>query len=326
MTGKIYIISGFLGAGKTTLIQRMLKEVFYNQKVALIENDFGEISIDASVLRESSVEVTEIHSGCICCSLSGDFVKALHDLLVRFEPEVLIIEPSGVGKLSDIVKACSDPELASVVELEAAITVVDAKRCRMYRDNFGEFFEDQVKNASLVLLSHLEDAADKLQPAVSMVNELNPSAPVHPVPQTKAELLEVLFCDHDAQHSHDSGDFHDEEGCSCSHHKHSHEHHHGDGACECGHEAEEVFDTVTIRTDRIFDTESLEHCMLELERLSGGRILRAKGIVQTENGALQVQYIPGDLKITACTLPGNTICIIGHELNQQELIHVMSGE
>ena len=146
MTTEIYIISGFLGAGKTTLIQKLIKESFQKDKVVLIENDFGEISIDAALLKSSGIEVKEINAGCICCSLSGDFVKAVKELLDRFHPDKIIIEPSGVGKLSDIVKACSDQRIQQLAKVKSKITIVDVKRCKVYLHNFGEFFEDQIEN------------------------------------------------------------------------------------------------------------------------------------------------------------------------------------
>lgn len=173
MATEIYVISGFLGAGKTTLIQKLLKEAFRKEKVVLIENDFGEISVDAALLKSGGIEVKEMNSGCICCSLSGDFVKALKELLDRFHPDKIIIEPSGVGKLSDIMKACSDPRVQALAKVKAKITVVDVKRCQMYLDNFGEFFEDQIQNANVILLSRTESFSDKINDAYRLVKSLN---------------------------------------------------------------------------------------------------------------------------------------------------------
>lgn len=173
MATEIYVISGFLGAGKTTLIQKLPKEAFDKEKVVLIENDFGEISVDAALLKSGGIEVKEINAGCICCSLSGDFVKALRELLDRFRPDTIIIEPSGVGKLSDIAKACSDPRILPLADVKAKITVADVKRCRMYLENFGEFFEDQIRNADLILLSRTEAFPDRIDDAYRLIKSLN---------------------------------------------------------------------------------------------------------------------------------------------------------
>ena len=178
MAAEIFVISGFLGAGKTTLIQKLLKEAFAKEKVALIENDFGEISVDAALLKSGGVEVREINSGCICCSLSGDFVKSLKELLDRFHPDKIVIEPSGVGKLSDIIKACSDPRILPHAEVKGKITIVDIKRYKMYLDNFGEFFEAQIQNADAVLISRVDDFPGRVNAAYEIVKGLNTHAVV----------------------------------------------------------------------------------------------------------------------------------------------------
>ena len=161
MAVDVFIVSGFLGAGKTTFIQKLMREVFRGVRLAVVENDFGEESVDASLLGTSGVLVTELNSGCICCSLSGDFVRAFLDMLGRFKPEKVIIEPSGVAKLSDVVRACEDPRIAQLAEVRGKITVVDASSCRKYADNFGEFFEDQIEHADTILLSRTGRSPDR---------------------------------------------------------------------------------------------------------------------------------------------------------------------
>ena len=317
MATEIFVISGFLGAGKTTFIQKLLKEAFEGEKVVLIENDFGEINVDAALLKSGSVEVKEINAGCICCSLSGDFVKALRDLLRRFHPDKIIIEPSGVGKLSDIVKACADPRVHPLAEVKAKITVVDVKRCKMYLDNFGEFFEDQIQNADIVLLSRTEDDPDKASDAEKLIRGLNPHTAIVAKPWSRIAAADILYPDH--EHGNHCGHTH---GCSCGHH-HGH-----DDQCGCGlgHAAEDVFDTVTIRTKRIFSAEDLRTRIADMERSAKGTILRAKGIVRGPSGYMNLQYLPGDIQITKCAASGDMLCIIGRNLNQQELCTLFRGE
>ena len=310
MTTEIFVISGFLGAGKTTLIQKLLKEALKNEKVVLIENDFGEISVDAALLKSGSIEVKEINSGCICCSLSGDFVRALKELLERYHPDKIIIEPSGVGKLSDIVKACSDPRIQPLADVKTKITVADVKRCKMYLDNFGEFFEDQIENADIVLLSRSEDFPDKVGDAYKLMKSLNMHAPVLSGPWRQIAADEILDPGRE-HHVHDGR-----------------EHAHGGHDCNCGHShsAEEAFDTITIRTKRIFSIEDLKVRVTNMERSAKGTILRAKGIVRTPIGYVNLQYLPGDVRITNCAAGGDMICIIGRNLNRRELVSLFGGE
>lgn len=333
MAAEIYVISGFLGAGKTTLIQKLLKEAFRNEKVVLIENDFGEISIDAALLKSSGVEVKEINAGCICCSLSGDFVKALKELLDRFRPDKIMIEPSGVGKLSDIIKACSDPRIKPMATVKGKITVADVKRCQMYLDNFGEFFEDQIKHADVVLLSRTERFPDKVDSAYKLVRELNPHSAIIAKAWSHITAAEIL---HPEQEHHEQGE-HSRcgQGCSCRHHgaqvhqEHcpSGHHHHG-GHCDGKHNhgAEDVFDTVTIRTKGIFSIEDLQARVAKMEQGANGTILRAKGILRSTRGCVNLQYLPGDLKITKSAASGDMLCFIGRNLNQQELVSLFGGE
>ncbi|MBE7065729.1 MAG: cobalamin biosynthesis protein CobW [Ruminococcaceae bacterium] len=232
---KIDIFSGFLGAGKTTLIKKLISEAYTGEKLVLIENEFGEIGIDGGFLKEAGIEITEMNSGCICCSLVGDFGKALKKVIDEFSPDRILIEPSGVGKLTDVIKATKEV-LSDEVVLNSYTTVVDAKKCKIYHKNFGEFFNDQIKSASAVILSHTDDITEiKLDTCVGIVKELNPEAVIVTTPwkditgkqilaavektNTLSGDLEKLMEEHKHHHEHD-------EHCTCGCHDHEHEHHH----------------------------------------------------------------------------------------------------
>jgi G3E family GTPase len=325
---EIYIVSGFLGAGKTTLIRKLLKEAFYQEKVVLLENDFGEVSVDAALLKSGGIEVKEINSGCICCSLSGDFVKAVREIHRQYRPDKIIIEPSGVGKLSDVARACEDPAIQPPVNIKRKITVADAARCQSYLDNFGEFYEDQIENADVIVLSHTAEHPDKANAAVDSIKALNPHVPVFSKPWNQIGADEILFprrgqhgqeeCSPNYGYSHDSSHDHEYE----YDHDHGHDH-------ECDHDhdhsAEEVFDTVTIRTTRKFRNDELKNFIYRLERDFPGTVLRAKGILRGINGYIELQYLPGDLKIEDCDTEGDMLNIIGKDLNKQELIGLLEG-
>ena len=257
---KIDIISGFLGAGKTTFIKKLLEEAIAGEQVVLIENEFGQIGIDGGFLKNSGIEIREMNSGCICCSLVGDFGKSLEEVLTKYQPDRVIIEPSGVGKLSDVMKAVRDVASTLDVVLNSAVTIVDASKCKMYMKNFGEFFNNQIENAGTVVLSRTDvvDAA-KVQQDVELIREHNASASIVTTPCSQlsgAQLLEIIEKpdtmaedlmreveerraheaehDHEHQHHHDDDDDECEGGC----HDHDHEHHHhhddDDDECECG--------------------------------------------------------------------------------------------
>ncbi len=258
---KIDIFSGFLGAGKTTLIKKLIQEAYAGEQVVLIENEFGEIGIDGGFLQEAGVNITEMNSGCICCSLVGDFAKALQQVATEYAPERIIIEPSGVGKLSDIIKAVANAHIQGA-QLNAFCTVVDASKCKMYMKNFGEFFNDQVENASCIILSHVDKlSAEKLQTAVELLKEKNPTATIvtaswnslngksilaamEHTDSLQAELDRLAEEVHHAQHEEC-----DDPDCCChKHHEHEHEHEHGchehhhehhDQEGCCGHEHDE---------------------------------------------------------------------------------------
>ncbi len=310
MAIEIYIVSGFLGAGKTTFIRKLLKESFQDKKVVLIENDFGEISVDAAIMQTSGVTVRELNSGCICCSLSGDFIKSLKEVSERFHPDVVIIEPSGVGKLSEIAAACEDKRLSGLFKTKAKIAIADAKRCRMYSENFGEFFEDQIRHADTVVLSRTEDG-ETVKKALGLIHELNPEASVFSIPWESFNANNVLLTAVKVPetHSHDACRGHDHDNC-------------------CGHDhgAEEVFDTITLRTEREYSQDELKACFSELTQRLNEKLLRAKGIVQGKNGCLELQYVQDELKIAPTETTGNIICFIGNALNISELNAVFNGK
>ncbi len=242
---KIDIFSGFLGAGKTTLIKKLIKEAYAGEKVVLIENEFGEIGIDGGFLQDAGIEITEMNSGCICCSLVGDFTKALEKVLAEYAPDRIIIEPSGVGKLSDIIKAVQKVDSPDAV-LNCFTTVADAGKCKMYMKNFGEFYNDQVSHASAIVLSHTDKASDKkVEDAVALLREHNKDAVIVTTPLDKLsgkdileamerkDTLEDALAKLEAEaHEHHHHHHHDDEECECGHHHH---HHHDDEECECGH-------------------------------------------------------------------------------------------
>ena len=258
---KIDIISGFLGAGKTTFIKKLLKEAIAGEKVVLIENEFGEIGIDGGFLKDSGIEIREMNSGCICCSLVGDFGRSLNEVLTKYTPDRVIIEPSGVGKLSDVMKAVCDVAGEIDVVLNGSVTVVDAQKCKMYMKNFGEFFNNQIESAGTIVLSRTDVAdADKVAQCVEMIREKNPKAAIVTTPIDKLtgeQLLEIIEKPTDDMaeklleevkegHHHHHDD--DDEECCCGHHHHHHDdddddedehehhhHHHDDEECCCGH-------------------------------------------------------------------------------------------
>ena len=246
---KVDIISGFLGAGKTTLIKKLLKEVYANQQVVLIENEFGEIGIDGGFLKEAGINITEMNSGCICCSLVGDFGKALKEVTEKYHPDRIIIEPSGVGKLSDVRKAVEDAAEAAQLEVNSLITVANAAKIKMYMRTFGEFYNNQVENAGAIILSRTQSMTEEKQmEAAALVREKNPNAVIITTPWdelTGQQILDAIEGTHslakelmeEHEHHHHDGEC----GCGCGHdhdheeHEHHHEHHH-DGECGCGHD------------------------------------------------------------------------------------------
>ena len=279
---KIDIFSGFLGAGKTTLIKKLIKEAYAGEKVVLIENEFGEIGIDGGFLQDAGINITEMNSGCICCSLVGDFSKALQQVSAQYAPDRIVIEPSGVGKLSDVIKAVANAKLENAV-LNAFCTVVDASKCKMYMKNFGEFFGDQVENASCIILSHTDKTSeDKLAAAVALLKEKNATANIVTAVWDTLEGKTILAAmerkdslqaeldrlaqevehehEHHHHHHHD-GEECDDEHCCCHHHHHDHDHdydhghedhHHDHGCCEHDHEHEHHHEHHHHHADEVF--------------------------------------------------------------------------
>lgn len=247
---RIDIISGFLGAGKTTLIKKLFGDALKGQQVVLIENEFGEIGIDGGFLKDAGIEIREMNSGCICCSLVGDFGAALKDVITKYHPDRIIIEPSGVGKLSDVIKAVDGVEKEAGVALNSATTVVDVMKCKMHLRNFGEFFENQVKSAGTIILSRTDKAdTEKVEAAVKMLRELNPEAHIITTPvevlggkkvldTMEGAIINLAQVEEEEHHHH----HHDHDECCCGHdHDEEHEHHHHDhdDECCCGHDHEE---------------------------------------------------------------------------------------
>ena len=333
---KVDIISGFLGAGKTTLIKKLIAEVFAGQQIVLIENEFGEIGIDGGFLKDAGINITEMNSGCICCSLVGDFATALKKVVDEYHPDRIIIEPSGVGKLSDVERAVLDVADEAGIEIATATTVVDAKKAKMYMKNFGEFFNNQVETARCVVLSRTQDVtADKLDETVKLIREKNHEAAVITTPwddiegsvifgaMSDAKALEhELELEHDHEHHHHHHHDDDEE-CECGHHHHhdddhdhDHHHHHHD------HDADEVFTSWGVETPKKFDRADLEKI---LDRLANteefGQVLRAKGIVQSSDGKwLHFDLTPGESEIREGSADyTGRLCVIGAEIDESKL-------
>lgn len=342
---KIDVFSGFLGAGKTTLIKKLLKEALDGSKTVLIENEFGEIGIDGGFLKESGIEIKEMNSGCICCSLVGDFAEALKKVAREYSPDRILIEPSGVGKLSDVIKAVERANVPDAV-LNAFCTVVDAKKCKLYLKNFGEFFLDQVENASCIVLSHNSDA-EKTEAAANLLKEhtsvsivttdwdkLSGKDILQTMQKTdslQSELAELserhehCCCghhhEHDEEHGHCCGHHHghDEEHEHCCGHRHEHE---GHGH----HHADEVFSTWGTETAKKFTRERVEHILKELDTGKYGQILRAKGIVDGGSEWIYFDYVPEEADVrTGSPLVTGRFCVIGCKLDSEQLKDLFLG-
>ena len=355
---KIDIYSGFLGAGKTTLIAKMLKEYYAGQKIVLIENEFGEIGIDGGFLQEAGVEIREMNSGCICCSLVGDFGKALSQVLTDYAPDRIIIEPSGVGKLSDVIAAVEKVEGA---EVAFKVTVADATKVKSYMRNFGEFYNNQIESASAVILSRTANIAqDKLLKAVELIREQNPHCTVittdweeltgqqlaeamagaDTVADFLARMEEEHPCcghhHHDEEehhcccgHHHGEDHHHHDHDCGCGHH-HDEEHHHHDHDCGCGHHhgeehhhhhADEAFTSWGIETAKRFTPEGLRIVLCAFDAQLCGTVLRAKGIVPAEDGTwLHFDYVPGEhnIRVGSASVTGK-LCVIGANIDEDKI-------
>ena len=390
---KVDIISGFLGAGKTTLISKLLKEALNGEQVVLIENEFGEIGIDGGFLKDSGVEIREMYSGCICCSLVGDFGTSLKEVVDKYHPDRIIIEPSGVGKLSDVIKAVKDLHIENEIKLNSASTVADASKCKVYMKNFGEFFNNQIEHAGTIILSRTQNISEeKLNKAIELIRQLNPNAHIITTPWDDIEGTQILgamenvtnlelemlaeaaekahaehehhhhdgeccghdhdehehhhhdgeCCGHDHDerehhhhdgeccgHDHDEHEHHHHDGECCGHdHDHEHDHHHHDGECGCGHHheghhhADEVFTSWGTETPNKYDKATLDDILDTLANSDEfGRILRAKGMLPTQEGTwMYFDLVPGEYEIREGK-PDFTgrICVIGAELKEDEL-------
>jgi len=334
---KVNVISGFLGAGKTTLIKKLLDEALKGEKIVLIENEFGEIGIDGGFLKDAGVEISEMNSGCICCSLVGDFGEALKKVMDQFHPDRILIEPSGVGKLSDVVRAVRGvAEQVPEMVLGCAVTVADASKCKVYLKNFGEFYSNQVQHAGAIILSRTQKLdSGHLEAAVALLREKNEKAPIVTTPWdqlTGAQLLSAMeegntlasellaeedvcpVCGghhHDHEHHHDHDECHDHEHHHDHDECHDHEHHHDHDEC-CGHEhhhehghhhhhghdADEVFSSWGVETTRAFTAEKLEGILTALDGGQYGAVLRAKGIVPAGDGTwFHFDYVPEEHEV-----------------------------
>ena len=378
---KIDIVSGFLGAGKTTLIKKMVKEAYQGEKLVLIENEFGEISIDGGFLKDAGIQISEMSSGCICCSLVGDFGKALREVKEQFQPDRILIEPSGVGKLSDVIVAVENTvKDVPDMKLNSFVTVADATKVKVYMKNFGEFYNNQIESAGTIILSRTQKLTqEKLEAAVALLREKNPNAAILTTPWDELdgktilsaiekvsladELLERMQAEHAADeaehhhhhHDHDEDDDHEhcchhdheehdhchhdhDEDEHCHHHEHDHEdhdehehhHHHHDGEeCDdphCGchhhhHHADEVFTSWGVETVKVFTESELDAILTALDSGDYGAILRAKGIVHSEDGKwLHFDFVPEEhqVRFGAADYTGR-LCVIGSQLKEDKL-------
>lgn len=365
---KVDIFSGFLGAGKTTLIKKLIEEAYKDEQIVLIENEFGEIGIDGGFLKDAGVQINEMNSGCICCSLVGDFGRALEQVIDQYHPDRILIEPSGVGKLSDVIQAVQNLN-NDEISLNAFTTVVDAKKMKMYMKNFGEFFNNQIEYASSIVLSHTDGISEaKLNTCMTLLREHNKEASVITTPwdelsgaqiletmeqkNTLQEQLEHLMHEHEHEHYHHDHDHehehhhdhehehehhhhghdHDHEHEHIHHghdHDHDHEHHHdhdhGDD-CGCGchdhHHADEVFTSWGVETTHRFNPDNIEAALNNLGNFTEyGQILRAKGIVESEDGRwIHFDYVPGeaDVRFGEPAVTG-MLCVIGVDIEEDAL-------
>ena len=314
---KIDIISGFLGAGKTTLIKKLLKDGFQGEQVVLIENEFGEIGIDGGFLKEAGIQIREMNSGCICCSLVGDFGTSLKEVVTKYNPDRILIEPSGVGKLSDVIKAVQGVQDEVDIKLNSYTTVVDAKKCKMYMKNFGEFFDNQIQYAGAIIMSRTDIATEKkVQESLELLRSLNKDAAIITTPIENLDgkkLVEVM--EHPVSLEQEMLE-----------EEHEHHHHH-DGECGCGHDhhhhhADEVFTSWGRETIKKFTREGLEKILEALsESDKYGIILRAKGMLPAEDGTwIYFDMVPEETEIRegAPEYTGR-LCVIGSKLDEHAL-------
>ena len=334
---KVNIISGFLGAGKTTLIKKLLDGAFEGEKVVLLENEYGEVGIDGGFMKETGIQITELNSGCICCTLVGDFTVALGELIDTYHPDRILIEPSGVGKLSDIRRVVDDVAKTHEVELAGCATVADVGKCKMYARNFGEFFIDQIESAETIILSRTQTTSqEKIERCVALLRQHNDKARIITTPWDQLDskvMLETIehptflltlddlpepdHHDHEHHHDHDHDEHehhHDHDHCSCGHDHDHHGHHHAD----------EIFDNIGVETPKRFEEAAIRSALEELDDGNGaeyGQILRAKGILPLTDGRwLHFDYVPGEYEVRegGADYTGR-LCVIGCKINQDAI-------
>ena len=370
---KIDIYSGFLGAGKTTLIKKMIQEAYKGQKLVLIENEFGEIGIDGGFLQDAGINITEMNSGCICCSLVGDFGKALTQVIEQYNPDRIVIEPSGVGKLSDVIAAV-EKVTNDEVTLGYTVAVCDAGKVKVYMKNFGEFYNNQIETASTIILSRTDSAPQaKLDASVALIREHNEKATIVTTPWnqlTGEQLIEAMegqatlaaelakleqehqhhhheehecCCGHHdhehhhheehecccGHHDHEHHHHHEEHECCCGHHDHEHHHHEHDENCTCGchdhdhhhHHADEVFTSWGVETHKKFDKAAVEHALHHLDSGEYGMVLRAKGIIEGNDGSwIHFDYVPEEHNVrTGSAAITGKLCVIGSKLDEKAI-------
>lgn len=336
----VLIISGFLGTGKTTFIRQLLTEFGNTERIMVIENDFGTVNFDAAVLANDGIRIQELTSGCICCSLAGDFRSSLRQVLCKADVDLIIIEPSGVAKLSDIIAICDSEELRDKLLLVRAVTIADGQQSLLYLRNFGEFFTDQIVNGDAIFISHTDEDKKRTERTLAAIGELNSAAPVYTQPWSELNLRELLLTrrktadgvvapdsdghgrleqTHDGSHDHhdhghdhhghDHHDHHDHDHHDHDHHGHDH-HHHG---------AADVFTAVTVDVSRQRPVDDWKE--LAAVTLDGayGTVLRLKGVAAVPSGAVILQYSGGPVRLDETTLEPSTLTIIGSHLQEGAL-------
>ena len=336
---KIDIISGFLGAGKTTFIKKMIDEAFQGEQIVLIENEFGEVGIDGGFLKDAGIQITEMNSGCICCSLVGDFGKNLNEVITKYHPDRILIEPSGVGKLSDVMKSVIDIEKEQDVKLNALVTVVNALKASKQMKAFGEFFNNQIEYATTVILSRSQNATpEQLEFCVKQIQKLNPNAAIITTDWNAIggeQILKVMEGQDnlemkvlaEARHAQDEEE-HEHEHHHHDHDHEEHEHHHEHGEnCTCGchdhehhhHHADEVFTSWGKETPHKFEKSKIEEILKGF--VDSDNILRSKGMVESTDGSwIYFDMVPGEYEIREGE-PDYTgrIVVIGTEIHEHEL-------
>ncbi len=344
---EVDIFSGFLGAGKTTLIKKLISDGYNGAKLVLIENEFGQIGIDGGFLKESGIEITEMNSGCICCSLVGDFGVALKEVIDTYHPDRILIEPSGVGKLSDVVAAVKRVEDTDIC---GTVTVIDASKCKMYLKNFKEFYENQIKYAGTIILSRTDNIDPaKLETAISLIKEINDHSQIITTPWdqlsgsqilkaieeplTAADMAQALLeaekhehehhhhdHDHEHEHEHHHDHDHEEEHEHEHHHDHDHEEEHDHEHEHHHHHADEIFDSIGLETTKSFTKEDIEKALKALDSGEYGQVLRAKGIVAGESEWIHFDFVPGesDVRFGPADVTGK-LCVIGAGVDKEAI-------